>query len=155
MPPVSAIGSVVGNTFWNGFMPHRSLATFAWMTVFAFAESYGVAEVQAEAVPGQQGNPLEFNIETIKRGKQLFTLHCIRCHGTDGRGDTEMREFLKTPPSDLSDGQWLYGNSGEAIFDVIRQGRAARDMPAFSSELSEERIWQVIHYIDYLGGRRP
>jgi len=155
MPEVSAIGRVVGNTFWSGSMPHCSLASFAWMTVFAFAGSTGAAVVQAEAVRGQQGNPLDFNIETIKRGKQLFAVHCIRCHGPDGRGDTEMREFLKTPPSDLSDDQWLYGNSGDAIFDVIHQGRAARDMPAFSSELSEERIWQVIHYIDYLGGRRP
>ena len=103
----------------------------------------------------RQGSPLEFNIASIKRGKQLFTIHCVSCHGVDGRGDTEMREFLKTPPSDLSDDQWTHGDSEDAIFDVIKVGRTARDMPAFSEKLSDERTWQIVGYIKYLGGARP
>ena len=103
----------------------------------------------------RKGSPLEFNIASIKRGKQLFTIHCVSCHGVDGRGDTEMREFLKTPPSDLSDDQWAYGDSEHAIFDVIKVGRTARDMPAFSEKLSDERTWQIVGYIKYLGGARP
>ncbi len=105
--------------------------------------------------PEHKSNPLEFNIASIKRGKQLFTIHCVSCHGVDGRGDTEMREFLKTPPSDLSDDQWTYGDSEDAIFDVIKVGRTARDMPAFSEKLSDERTWQIVGYIKYLGGARP
>ena len=105
--------------------------------------------------PEHKSNPLEFNIASIKRGKQLFTIHCVSCHGVDGRGDTEMREFLKTPPSDLSDDQWAYGDSEHAIFDVIKVGRTARDMPAFSDKLSDERTWQIVSYIRYLGGARP
>jgi len=100
-------------------------------------------------------NPLEFNLSTIKRGKQLYTVHCVRCHGVDGRGDTEMREFLKTAPADLTDDAWIYGNADVVIFSVIRDGRTARDMPAFRTELTDERIWQVVSYMEYLGGRRP
>ncbi len=103
----------------------------------------------------RKGSPLEFNIASIKRGKQFFAIHCVSCHGVDGRGDTEMREFLKTPPADLSDDQWTYGDSEDAIFDVIKVGRTARDMPAFSEKLSDERTWQVVSYVRYLGGRRP
>ena len=66
-----------------------------------------------------------------------------------------MREFLKTPPADLSDAQWTYGNDDAAVFDVIKQGRTARDMPAFNEQLDDERIWQVTDYIKYLGGKRP
>lgn len=101
------------------------------------------------------GNPLEFDLATVKRGKQLYGVHCVRCHGVDGRGDTEMREFLKTAPADLTDGQWTYGDSDAVVFNLIKAGLPARDMPAFSDVLTDERIWQVISYIEYLGGRRP
>ena len=115
------------------------------------------ASAESTVVPAL--NPFEFNIATIKRGKQFYTIHCLRCHGADGKGDTEMREFLKTAPSDLSDGQWLYpgqdGGEDAAIFDVIKRGRSLRDMPAFSAEMSDEAIWQVVSYLRYLGGRRP
>lgn len=104
---------------------------------------------------GHERNPLEFNIANIQRGKQFFTIHCVSCHGVDGRGDTEMREFLKTPPADLVDDQWTYGDGDEAIFDVIKEGRTLRDMPAFTEKLNDERIWQVISYTRYLGGKRP
>lgn len=102
-----------------------------------------------------QANPLEFNVATIKRGRQFYTIHCVSCHGQDGRGDTEMREFLKTAPSDLTDEMWLYGGHDAALFDVVRSGRIERDMPAFADKLTDERIWHVVSYLRYLGGERP
>lgn len=110
------------------------------------------------AQTGEQASvssPLAFNIANIKRGKQFFTIHCVSCHGADGRGDTEMREFLKTPPADLTDDQWIYGNSDAAIFVIVNEGKVDRDMPAFNEKLNEERIWQVVGYLQYLGGKRP
>lgn len=104
---------------------------------------------------GADANPLEFNIATIKRGRQHYTIHCATCHGTDGRGDTEMREFLKTQPADLTDDVWVYGGHDAALFDAIRSGREERDMPAFADKLTDERIWQVVNYLKYLGGERP
>ena len=111
--------------------------------------SDNVAFAQAEE------NPLNFDINTIKRGRQFYTIHCVTCHGKNGRGDTEMREFLKTPPSDLTDGQWNYGGHDSMIFNVISSGREERDMPGFQEKLSEERIWYVVSYLRYLGGDRP
>ena len=99
--------------------------------------------------------PPPFSMASIKRGKQFYASHCVLCHGADGRGDTQMREFLKTYPANLVDDQWQYGAEDQHLFDVIKQGRSNRDMPAFSDTLSDERIWQTIHYIRYLGGQRP
>lgn len=123
--------------------------------IFAVAclvTSPGSARVEAEAAAA---NPFDFDIATIKRGRQFYAVHCVRCHGVDGRGDTEMREFLKTAPADLTDDQWLYGAGDGAVFDVIASGRSERDMPAFGAELDDESIWQVVHYLRYLGGKRP
>ena len=116
---------------------------------WGFQVSDNVAFAQAEE------NPLSFDINTIKRGRQFYTIHCVTCHGKNGRGDTEMREFLKTPRSDLTDGQWNYGGHDSMIFNVISSGREERDMPGFQEKLSEERIWYVVSYLRYLGGDRP
>jgi len=121
------------------------------------ATAYG-GQCVAQTTPDShldQGNPIDFNLANIKRGKQFYTLHCLSCHGPDGRGDTEMREFLQTPPADLSDATWIYSDRGEVVFDVIHQGRTERDMPAFEDKLNEQRIWQTINYLRYLGGERP
>jgi cbb3-type cytochrome c oxidase subunit III len=116
----------------------------------------GVGEASDHVVYAQTDkNPLDININTIKRGRQLYSLHCVTCHGKDGRGDTEMREFLKTPPSDLTDDQWNYGGHDSMLFNVIHSGREERDMPAFREKLTKERTWYVISYLRYLGGDRP
>ncbi len=132
-------------------MNYCLLLTFVVMTAYA-------SKCQPQTpddTDDHEGNPLAFNIANIQRGKQFFTIHCVSCHGVDGRGDTEMREFLKTPPADLVDDQWTYGDTDHAIFDVVKEGRTARDMPAFNEKLNDERIWQVISYARYLGGSRP
>ncbi len=126
------------------------------VVIALFVAGYAsTCQSQANSDMEHKSNPLEFDIANIKRGKQFFTIHCVSCHGVDGRGDTEMREFLKTPPADLVDDQWTYGESDEVIFDIVKEGRADRDMPAYSEKLNDERIWQVISYLEYLGGRRP
>ena len=117
------------------------------------AESGG--DANAATTNAAIDGPLEFNIATVKRGKQLYTVHCVSCHGVDGRGDTEMREFLKTPPADLTDDQWIYGGSGEAVFAIIANGMSARDMPGFGEKLTDERVWQIVNYMKYLRGIRP
>jgi cbb3-type cytochrome c oxidase subunit III len=122
-----------------------------WVALLAALAGTGlVSGPRAVAADG-----IEFSVENIKRGRALYSMHCVSCHGVDGRGDTEMREFLKTAPADLTDPEWIYGAADEALFDVIRAGRAARDMPAFEGSLTDERIRQVIHYVRYLGGKRP
>ncbi len=35
-------------------------------------------------------------------GAALFTTHCASCHGSSGRGDGPVAEFLKIPPADLT-----------------------------------------------------
>ena len=98
---------------------------------------------------------MPFDAASIKRGRQLYAMHCLTCHGTEGRGDTEMREFLKTAPADLTDDVWSYGGDNGAVFHIISVGNRERDMPGFADKLTEQRIWQIVAYIRYLGGRRP
>jgi mono/diheme cytochrome c family protein len=120
--------------------------------LIVFGGVLGARVVQAQE---QAANPVPFTIDTIKRGRQHYTVHCVTCHGTDGRGDTEMREFLKTAPADLTDNQWMYGGHDLAVYDSIFRGRPERDMPGYADQLSEQQIWQIVGYLRYLGGQRP
>lgn len=91
-------------------------------------------------------NPLENSYEALSRGKRFYAMHCVKCHGENGVGDTEMREFLETHPSDLTNGEWKYGARDGDIFNSVRNG-AGKDMPSFADNLNDERIWQVVLYL--------
>lgn len=127
----------------------------ACLVLLCFSLSAGSAEETETSKSATISNPLAFDMKSIKRGRAFYTQHCVLCHGQDGKGDTQMREFLKTHPANLSDDQWIYGHRDSDIFDVIKQGRTERDMPAFEQQLNDERIWQLMHYLRYLGGDRP
>ena len=119
-----------------------------WMSVPASAVE------QPDLTPPTQ-NPIPFTMHSISKGKQLYIRYCTLCHGPDGKGDTQMREFLKTHPANFTDEHWVYGDSDAQLFDVIKNGRVERDMEAFSKKLSDERIWHVINYLRLLNGQKP
>lgn len=95
-------------------------------------------------------NPVESSIASIVRGKQFYARFCVKCHGLNGKGDTEMREFLKTKPADLTDGKWTFGSRDGELFKVIKEG-TDNDMESFADRLVDERIWHVVNYLKSLG----
>jgi len=53
----------------------------------------------------------------VERGRRLYEIHCVSCHGQDGRGDGPMREVLGRRPTDLTHldargSDWLEGARG-------------------------------------------
>lgn len=80
-----------------------------------------------------------------QKGDQLFQQHCASCHGKSGEGG---REF--GAPT-LNDAVWLYGDSKEAIYDVIYNGRQGV-MPYWSGKLDDPTIKQLAIYVHQLGG---
>ena len=99
-------------------------------------------------------NEAGFSMQSAGLGKRLYMRSCLKCHGGNGKGDTEMREFLPTHPSDLTNEQWTYGDKDGEIFLVIKNG-TEYDMPAFAEELSDERIWHIVNYLRTLGPNPP
>lgn len=102
----------------------------------------------------QLENPVVPSPESVARGKALYLRYCRTCHGFDGRGQTDMIEFLSYPPSDLTDDEWRHGRSDGEIFAVIRDG-TMDDMEAFGDRLSEEQLWHVVNYVRTLSSPAP
>ena len=80
----------------------------------------------------------------IKMGLRLFANNCAVCHGADGGGNFGI--------PNLTDGDWLYGGSPEAIQASITHGRNG-NMPGWGPILGEEKVSQVAHYVRQISGQ--
>jgi len=74
------------------------------------------------------------------RGKTLYDGICVACHGPTGKGDPQ----LGAP--DLTDDDWLYGNSNESLYKTVSEGRHGV-MPAHRELLGETRARLVAAYV--------
>lgn len=76
-------------------------------------------------------------------GQRLFLNNCAQCHGSDARGGG-------TFPN-LTDGDWLYGGTPEAIQQTIAKGRHGM-MPGFSAQVSAGQAAEIAQYVRSLSG---
>lgn len=85
-------------------------------------------------------NPYRGDADAIAAGAQTWATICVACHLTDGRG--------MVGPS-LIDPYWKYGDSDEVLFETLSKGRPA-GMPPWGTQLGNEKIWQVLAYMETL-----
>ena len=105
-----------------------------------------LAGAQEAKLPPQIENPRAGDKKAIENGKQLFsTMNCASCHGYDGKGGMG---------PDLTDTYWKYGGTPVMVYKSIFEGRP-EGMPAWQSMLPTDPIWDVVAYIQSLGGTYP
>jgi len=88
------------------------------------------------------------------RGERLYYAYCVHCHGRDGRGSWRAALFLLRPGNLAS--PRVAGESDGYLSDIIKTGGAPvgrPGMPAFSAQLSEEDITELLKYIRTLGAQ--
>lgn len=77
-------------------------------------------------------------------GQELYQIHCQICHGPQGRGQHQLREYgLPTPPSFHLESVKLQPIS--FLTDVMKNGRGA--MVSYKGRLTPEERKQVAKYI--------
>jgi cytochrome c oxidase cbb3-type subunit 3 len=88
-------------------------------------------------------NPLSSNPTAVQEGKKLFSqMNCAGCHGYDAKGGMG---------PDLTDTAWRYGGTPIDIYKSIYEGRP-QGMPAWGNTLPPNTLWQLVAYIQSLGG---
>ena len=84
--------------------------------------------------------------KALKIGQRLFIQNCSQCHGSDARGTTGF--------PNLTDKDWLYGGSPEAITETLVKGRKAMGMMAWKGALGgEQGVKEMAAYVISLSGR--
>ncbi|MBI4358792.1 MAG: c-type cytochrome, partial [Candidatus Omnitrophica bacterium] len=92
--------------------------------------------------------------ESLARGRELFVKACASCHGPQGKGDGQqiIQDGLGYPlkPRDLTAGIFKGASSSEELYYRIAAGLPGSPMPSYSAALTEEQIWDLIHYVQTL-----
>jgi cytochrome c oxidase cbb3-type subunit 3 len=97
------------------------------------AGQVGAADAPARDAPRPPGDPAQ-----IARGKQVFSVNCGFCHGSDGRGGEGGPNLLRSPLV-------LADQKGEVIYAVTLVGRPDKGMPKF--DLSLDTLADIAAYL--------
>jgi mono/diheme cytochrome c family protein len=93
----------------------------------------------------KMANPVKSNAESVKIGKEMWTKHCVSCHGKTGAGDGTKAAQLETAMEDMSASS-VQGQSDGALYYKISEGRD--EMPSFKKKIPDaEDLWSVVNYI--------
>jgi cytochrome c oxidase cbb3-type subunit I/II len=77
--------------------------------------------------------------DDLAAAKETYMKICAVCHGPEGKGSAAF--------PDLTDKEWINGNSPEIVVHSIETGNPAKGMVAYKSQLSEKQIIQLASYI--------
>lgn len=94
---------------------------------------------------GAPGNPVEADEVSIERGRTLFTINCVMCHGQTGEGNGQIAALLANKPLDLTS-IVTQSKSDNILFTTITNGVEGK-MPPMVENLTVRDRWDVINYI--------
>jgi cytochrome c oxidase cbb3-type subunit 3 len=119
-----------------------------WTQIGQYDEQMArAAEVQESVFArfrDMDGSALLADPEAREIGGRLFANNCAMCHGSDGRG-------AKGFPN-LTDDDWLYGDSFDTVLTSITNGRVGA-MPPMGAALGEDGVTEVVAYVQQLSGQ--
>jgi cytochrome c oxidase cbb3-type subunit 3 len=118
-----------------------------WSQVKQLEEETRVADARFgpiyEKFSAQEVAAVAKSPEALAIGQKLFLNHCAQCHASDSAGS---RGF-----PNLTDMDWLWGGTPEAIKTSITEGRLGV-MPPWGPVLGEQGVKDAAHYVMSLSG---
>ena len=111
------------------------------------AEVAAAAEAQEAIISRYRemdNDALIADAEANATGQRLFANSCAMCHGSDARG---ARSF-----PNLTDNDWLYGNSFDTVMASIATGRAGL-MPVMVGGLDDNGVNDLVTYVQSMSGQ--
>ena len=103
----------------------------------------------------------DFDNRNLKDGRKLYSENCASCHGANLEGQPNWQSpnaegILPAPPHDETGHTWHHDNAllfsytklgGEGALKQRGIENFKSGMPAFSDVLSDEKIWNILAYI--------
>lgn len=132
-PGLGNFKGLLGWTSANQWEEEVAHAEEVYKPVFA---KYAALSIEELNQPGNEAG--------LKMGQRMFANNCSVCHGTGGQGAYGF--------PNLTDNDWLYGGSPEAITHTLVNGRRGA-MPAWGAVLGEDGVLDVAHYVRSMSGQ--
>jgi cytochrome c oxidase cbb3-type subunit 3 len=128
------LGASKGSLGWTSAAEHDAAARANAARVEKTLAPYAARDVTQLAHDGA----------ALNVGRNLFLNNCATCHGSDGGGAPGF--------PNLTDNDWLWGGSPDAIVATITHGRAGV-MPAWGEALGARGVEDMLAYLYSLQGR--
>lgn len=87
-------------------------------------------------------NPFPADEYSLQRGKHSYQLDCVRCHGSEGKGDGLKADKVQKVVSDLGSDVIQKQTDGELFWKI---SDARRPMPL--TEITNDQRWDIVNYI--------
>jgi mono/diheme cytochrome c family protein len=94
-------------------------------------------------------NPIAKSPESLARGREVFEVHCIVCHGPQGRGNGPVGQKFVPQPMELNFDYVQLQPDGQ-IFYTISHGSLA--MPFYRQAITPEDRWHLVNFIKEVFG---
>jgi cytochrome c oxidase cbb3-type subunit III len=90
----------------------------------------------------------------LTRGREIYLVRCVACHGNDGRGDGPLASNLIGPPvGNLTDNEWKHGDRPDQVIEVIDKGVPNTRMDGWGRVLDPPELKAVAAYVYFLAKR--
>ena len=99
------------------------------------------------------GKPPKRSAQLVERGKEVYQVHCIACHGARGEGDGTVAATLNPRPRNFRTEKFAQGSSVRQIFATLGTGVPGTSMARFPP-LSDDDRWAVAWYVVELKSSR-
>jgi mono/diheme cytochrome c family protein len=120
----------------------------------------GSIPIEGPAFIGGTGdpiNPIAADKISVERGRLLYSVTCIQCHGAEARGDGNVGFALINKPANLTS-DIISGKSDGSIFLTITNGIMGKvvvngvsqdqiHMPALNENLTVRDRWDLVNFI--------
>ncbi len=94
-------------------------------------------------------NPIRKSPESLARGQEMYVLHCLVCHGEQGRGDGPVGKKFVPQPMELNLDYVQLQPDGQ-LYYTISHGSIA--MPFYRQAMPAEDRWHLVNFIKEVFG---
>ncbi len=84
--------------------------------------------------------------ELLEKGKAVFNINCVACHGPKGAGDGAAAVALNPKPRNYATDTFKNGDKVEDIFKTLATGLTGSAMVSFA-HLPETDRWALAYYV--------